>query len=996
MPENPSRTLAAILFTDIAAFTALMQRDEGEALRMRERHRKALGEVHERFGGRLVKHLGDGSLSVFSSAVAAVRGALALQQQMRGAEPVVPLRIGIHLGDVVEDSGDVVGDGVNVAARIEALAVAGSILLSETVYRQVRNQPEFSFRELGAFPLKHVEEELRLFALDNTGLVVPTPQQLEEKIPSIGQARHDNLPKTLTSFLGREREVAEIRALLEEARMVTLTGPGGTGKTRLSLRAAEGLRPAFHDGICWVNLAPVSDPRQVPFALVQALDINQDASREIEAILLQYLQQQNLLLVLDNFEQILEAAPLVEQILRQCPQVKILVTSRVPLGVPGEQEYPVDPLPLPAPDQPFSFEELEAIPSVTLFVQRAQSVNPRFQLNAGNAEAVAQLCIRLDGLPLAIELAAARSKAFPPKILLKRLAGSLDLLKGSYPGLPPRHQTLRQTIAWSYDLLSPEEKKLFQRLSVFSGGSTLESIEEVCGTNGLAGWDVMEGVLALVNKSLVRLEEKEDEPRYFMLETIREYAGEELAHSTDQARLQEAHAIFYLKLVERAAPYLTGPEQRYWMRLLEQDYTNIQAALSWCAAKGKVAWAYRYCIALLRFWLNRNLLLEGRQTMENLLPQPLAGQDKPLRLKLLAGLGAIYMNITAINKAIPLFEELIEDWKEQGMPEEVAANQNNLGWVLMFAGDGERAEQMTMEALHYHQRAGNLRGQCLSFTNLGGIYAFIHGRPKEGIDYFKRSLDLREKLGDERGIGFIKVLLGQAHNYAGDYVKASRFFEEAGVINRARKDNYMINFGLIGEGEMAINQGDIPAVAAILKDAEKYQVAIGSPHWSTAYLGYFRAFCLAEKDISGADHLVEEGIRLTGRYAIVTVQIVGHQLRGFIWLQQQAFDRALVVLRESLAFSVKYGNLLFFAECLELIGAIFAFKGSLEKAAKLFGKAKALRADLMVPPPPRNRPYVERAEEILRENLEEASLQQLLEEGKNLSMEAAERLASLS
>lgn len=990
MPEPPSRIEAAILFTDIAGYTALMQRDEAGTLALLEKLRRALSSLLDRYDGRLIKDLGDGQLCIFEEAEAAVKSAVNLQQIAQN-ELRLPLRTGIHLGEITIVEKDIYGSAVNLAARIESFSVPGSVLISEEVYQIVKENPELPCRLLGKYQLKHVDRPTRLYAVASSGLVIPDPAKLSGKGKPADTS--DNIPKPLTSFLGREREVVEVRELLEKSRLLTLTGTGGTGKTRLSLRIVEELREHFDDGACWVELAPVRDPKQLPFAIVQALGADQDAIRKIEEILFQFLRERKMLLVLDNFEQVIQGAPLVKQMLEHCPSVKILVTSRVPLGIMSEQEYAVDPLPLPKLSAPASLEQLKDFPSVALFVQRAQTVNAHFQLEAGNAEVVAQICVRLDGLPLAIELAAARTKIFPPKTLLERLSTSLRLLKTNQPDLPSRHQTLRQTISWSYNLLNEEEKKLFQRLSVFAGGSTLDAVEVVCSQNGPSNWDLIDGLAALTNKSLVRMEEKMGEPRYYMLETIREFARESLEDSGNFHRMGEAHAAYFLRLAEKAQPNLAGAGERRWLAVLEEDYANLKTAVQWCLASAQPSWAYRIGIALLRFWLARNMLLEGRETLENLLKTPLPAEEIPLRLKVLRGLGTLYMNITNYTRTIPIFEEILEIWTRMENAEEVAVNKNNLAWALMFSGIGKRAEAMTREALEYHEKKGNLRGRCLSLNNLGGIYFYVYGNPRKAIAYFEQSLTLREEIGDERGISFAKILMSACYNRCGDYERSKQYLKEAMAITRSRNDRYMINTGLVYEIEMTFDYSDKEKATSMVEEMVRNNISAGSPYGLIGFINFFKGFIKPDAELEKADELIEKGLQIMQKNSILIHTFLGRQIRAFRWLKNRHFENALRFFQDNLLVSFKHGNRVWFADSLELIGAILTFQDHQEKAARLLGKSRALRKELDAAMPPRNQPYVETALITLREKIGTKQLEALLEKGKMLDMKAALELA---
>src|SRR6266567_2836174 len=394
---------------------------------------------------------------------------------------------------------------------------------------------------------------------------------------------HHSLPAQLTPLIGRRQEVAEVWALLQrpEVSLVTLTGIGGVGKTRLSLQVATDLLDDFADGVCFVPLAPISDPDLVVPTIAQALGIKEIGERLLLDLLKAYIQDKRLLLLLDNFEQVLPAVPELSNLLADCPQLKMLVTSRAVLHIRGEHEFPVPPLALPDLTHLPGSESLLQYAAVALFLQCVQAASPDFQVTPTNTRTIAEICVRLDGLPLAIELAAARSKLLPPQALLTRLAHRLQVLTSGARDAPVRQQTLRNTLAWSYDLLDAEEQRLFRRLSVFAGGCTLEAVEGLSTALGELPADVLDGVASLMDKSLLRQVEQEgQEPRLLMLATIREYALEALAASGEMESTRQAHAAYYLALAEQAELELGGPQQGAWLDRLEREHDNLREALS--------------------------------------------------------------------------------------------------------------------------------------------------------------------------------------------------------------------------------------------------------------------------------------------------------------------------------------------------------------------------------------------------------------------------------
>src|SRR6266540_1118108 len=528
MTELPTGTVT-FLFTDIEGSTRLLQELGDRYTAILGEHAAIVRRAAAEGGGVQVSTEGDSFFLAFRSPVGAVRAAVAAQRGLAthdwSAGPPVRVRMGLHTGEAVPGGDNYVGIDVNRAARIADAAHGGQVILSEATRGLVeRSLPDgASLRDLGEHRLKDIAhpEHLHDLVIESLPSEFPPPRTLD--------ARPNNLPLQLTSFVGREEQIAEIRQLLGRTRLLTLTGAGGTGKTRLALQVAAAILTEYRDGSFFVDLSSVTDPALVLSVTALALGVPEMAGRPILEAVRDHLHDKELLLVVDNFEQVAEAGPAIQELLTASPKLKVLVTSRVVLSLRGEQEYVVPPLEPPDPERLPDVLTLGRFEAVRLFTERALAVRPRFRLTEENAPAVAEITARLDGLPLAIELAATRTKVLTPQQILPRLQKRLSILTSGARTVPERQRTLRGAIAWSHDLLDDAERRLFARLSVFSGGWTLESSEAVCDPEGL-GLDALEGLTSLVDKSLVRrTEPAEGDPRFSMLETIREFALEQLA-----------------------------------------------------------------------------------------------------------------------------------------------------------------------------------------------------------------------------------------------------------------------------------------------------------------------------------------------------------------------------------------------------------------------------------------------------------------------------------
>jgi predicted ATPase len=566
------------------------------------------------------------------------------------------------------------------------------------------------------------------------------------------------LPLYLTGFVGRERDRAAARHALQTGRLVTLTGAPGTGKTRLAVRLASEVGEAFPHGTGFVALGAIEDPQLVPSAIAQALGIRGTGTTPLTDAIKQRIADRQVLLVLDNFEQVLPAGPFVADLVASCPGLTVLVTSRASLRVSGEREFPVMPLACPDGREPASPTSVAGNDAVALFVQRATALQPAFALDDVTAPIVAEICRRLDGLPLAIELAAARVKVLSPAGILQRLERRLDLLKGGARDSPSRHQALREAIGWSYGLLAPGEKQLLRRLAVFAGGFTLEAAERVAAAAGEV--DVLDGLTSLVENNLLQRDPALDaDARYRMLETIREFSLECLRASGAEAPARRAHLEHVLSVVERVTPRLDGPQQGGGLDELERDHDNLRAAFEWAIGSDDADAAAQLAAGLWRFWLMRGHLREGRDRLSRVLA--VLPPSAPQRLPLLAAAGSLAQNMGEYVEARAWHQQAVDLARVTGDQPGVARALNDLGWVAWRQGDYEAARALSHESLALHRQLGDEGGVAHALNNLGWV-AHHQGDYVGAEAFHRQSLSLREARGDARAIGFSLVNLGWA------------------------------------------------------------------------------------------------------------------------------------------------------------------------------------------------------------------------------------------
>jgi predicted ATPase len=630
--------------------------------------------------------------------------------------------------------------------------------------------------------------------------------------PSGGQATPHNLPAQPTPFIGREEEVNAARKLLtkQDVRLVTLTGPGGTGKTRLGLKLSVDLLDNFPDGVFFIPLAEITETNNVIPRIAQLLGVRETIGRPLIENLKDYLQDKTMLLFLDNLEQVIAAAPLVAELLAAAPRLKILVTSRMVMQLRGEHEFAVptlktlDPLDLPA------LQHLVDNESIRLFVDRAQAANPRFDLTEGNATAVAQICRRLDGLPLAIELAAARTKILPPQALLERLSSRFSVLTGGARDLPARQQTLLNTLEWSFSLLRKEEQTLFARLGIFASGFTLDVAEAVCNVDG--GLDVLECVTNLMNNSLLQQEEGlNGQPRFRMLETMRAYALEQLKKSGEMAAMQRAHANFYIqKLAQEAGPKLFSKEGTYWLDWIEKEHDNVQAALAWSQDVPEfVKLLSVISVYLSWFWYRRGYYNEGRIWSEQRLASTaMQGVTWDRAMALLSNSwlamwrGDLPMAITSGQESLALWQHLEDD---QGLPLGLLA----VGVVQLNRGYDSIAYPLLKEAKELFEKNNNLYFYLNSLVHLANVTLGL-GKTQEALGWLEKAYPLSLEVGDNWQISFTLNNLGEVSRVQGDYAKARRYYEQSEALLRSMGDKGDLARLEHNLGCVALHEGDLP------------------------------------------------------------------------------------------------------------------------------------------------------------------------------------------
>jgi len=775
------------LFTDIEGSTRLMQEIGDRYVQAQVIHHEILRAAFQSNSGRELRTEGDSFFCVFESAVDACEAAAEAQRQFIAREwpagAALRVRMGIHTGEAPLVGNEYIGIDVHHAARVMSAAHGGQVVVSESTRSIVGESlpPRLSLRDLGLHRLKDLARPERLFQLVIDGVpdTFPALRTLD--------STPNNLPTQLTSFVGREDVVVEAKRLLERTRLLTLTGPGGIGKTRLSLQVAAEVVQKFPDGVYFVALSAVRDPDLISSAVAQSIGLGNLGNRPPLEAVAEHLRDRAVLLVMDNFEQLLpDGATTVSQILQVAPNVKVVASSRAGLRIYGEQELALEPLRIPDMKALPSIEALSQYEAVKLFVERAMAARHDFQVTNENAPAIAGICERVDGLPLAIELAAARVKLFNPQALLARLETNVSVLGSGARDLPGRQQTLKGAIAWSYDLLDAPHRRLFARLSVFARGASLDQAEAVCGPADELGVDVLIGLDELAEQSLLRRQPDLDEPRVLMLHVIREFAAEKLQESGEADAIRDRHAGAYQALAEAAAPHLFGSEQREWLDRLELDHDNFRAAFDWVVAHGDAERALCLGAAFWRFWQMRGFLREGRARLDAVLAMPGSHSYDEGRARALEAAGGIAYWQGDMDACQVYYDESLELFRRGGDPQKIANALYNASFPANVAKlDLPKAELVLNEALPIFRTLNDKAGIARCLWAVGQTYIYTD-QIDRAIASLDESIVLFRELGDRFGLGwslFVRALLwlrvDRVASARADLEEALEIFSEA-------------------------------------------------------------------------------------------------------------------------------------------------------------------------------------------------------------------------
>jgi predicted ATPase/class 3 adenylate cyclase/Tfp pilus assembly protein PilF len=871
---NPIQGLPAsvvtFLFTDIEGSTKMWLDHPVAMPGALARHHAILNQAIAAHRGSVIQIVGDAFHAVFLSAVDAVAAGIqvqrALSTEVWGDTGPILVRMALHTDHAAANADNytageyVPGEYLSLArtARLLSAAHGGQILLSASTAALVGEQLPFAIglRDLGTHRVKDFQPQ-QIFQVTMPGLPSDFPS-----LKTLGSLPN-NLPLQLTSFIGREWELEDVKQWLSTTRLLTLTGPGGAGKTRLAVQVAADLTEEFRDGVFFVALASISEAGLVASAMAQSLGITESPNRSILDSLKENLQQKSMLIVLDNFEQVMAAASLVVDILAACSQITMLVTSREVLRVRGEHEYPISPLSLPNSSELPPLEALSQYPAIELFVQRAQAIKPDFVITRETALAVTEICRRLDGLPLAIELAAARVKVLSPQGILAQMNHRLQFLTGGARDLPARQQTLRNTIAWSYNLLSETEQSFFRRLSVFVGGCTFVAAQALAEDPDSA-LDLLE---SLLDKSLLqRIEGTFTESRFGMLELLREFGLEQLESCEERTAIQLRHATYFLSLAEQAETKLQSAERLEWMNDMEQEHDNLRAALEWSkTADGMGDVCLRLAAALGLFWEAHGYFSEGRDQLSAVLSTN-TGRERTLgRAKLLARAAELAYRQSDYSATTELAAESFEISRELKDEQGIASALIKIGDAAAEVGNFAGAARCFDEALTIWRRLDDKRGMARALINLG-FAALRAGDIRLAEARLEEALSLHRALNDIRGMGFALSGLGDVAVHEGDYVRARRLVEESLELRRQAGNKWGIGVSLGILALIAMRQRDWQEAVAELGESLQVRREIGDKSGS--------AWCLERlAEIAQTNGNPEKAARVFGAAAALRASV---------------------------------------------------------------------------------------------------------------------------
>ncbi len=1030
------------LFTDIEGSTRLSQEFPEKLPAALERHNLILKEALESNNGFIFNIIGDSFYCAFENAIDAVKAAVEIQTGLRKEnwdEALIRVRIGIHSGNA-EWSGERYMGYITLArtARIMEAAYGEQILISSNTHslsleasktQSIKESNNISlslrdfegeFRDLGERRLKDVIEPIRLFQIESEGL--------RKEFPPLKtlDARPNNLPIQLTSFIGREKEMKFVKDELKNNRLLTLTGTGGAGKTRFALQTAADVIDEFENGVWFVDLSALKDIALLSTTMMNAIGIKEESKKTSDETLVDYLKDKETLIILDNCEQLINAcALLTEKLLSSCPKLKIISTSRESMNCSGEFTYRIPPLTHPDSNQNNTPEELTQYESVRLFIERALSVNPNFRVTNENAPALAEVCLKLDGIPLALELAAARTKVLSIEKIHERLDDRFNLLTGGKRTALPRQQTLRALIDWSYDLLSENEKILWSRLSVFNGGWTLEAAEEVCSDDTIDKNEILDLLSQLTEKSVIIYDHSKN--RYRILESLKQYGIEKLSGGKE---IFLQHLNYFLKLSEKAKPELIGENTKFWMHIIEADHNNFLSAIEWSVNNENKETGAVISNALGSFWSRMGqystgirlieIILESSGSLSKLLKGDILNWIGNFRISLgdneqakkyleesldlnkeigdkrgiaesMLRLGNVTNSLGEFELAKNYYEDSQDNYKEIGSKSGIAATTLSLGNIALNQGDYGLAKKYNEESLSIFKEIGHKYGIAISINNLGDVSLF-QGDYELAKKYLKESLQLLKEIGNKKGMAFSINTLGNIVLNQGDYELAKKYYEESLVIFKEIGHKHGIALSILSLGMVVFNQGYSEQAKKYYEESLDIRKEIGDKNGIAESIKNVGNVAYAQGDYQQANKYYKESLDIYKEIGSKNGIANSINSLGNIAFCKRDFGQANKYYKESLAIFTEIVDKIGITNSINNLGKTAYGLGDFEKAIKLISAAENVLESMGVVFDKYEQKIKDEIIEKLHEQLTEEEYAKYREEGKKLTMEEAVQL----
>ncbi len=935
----PTGTLTFLL-SDVESSTRLWEVYPNQMKTVMARHDELIESSVVSYQGFVVRPRGEGDsrFAVFQRATDAVLAANEIQQLIYqenwGIPERIRIRIALHTGEAELREGDYYGSAVNRCARLRSLAHGGQILLTQVTFGLVNEglSPEMGLRDLGVYTLKDLKHPERIYQLVTPGL--------PSDFPSLRTSHHtiENLPVALTTFVGREKEIAEVKQLLEAKRLMTISGPGGAGKTRLAIQVALESLEDYDSGGWFIDLAPLSDTNLVPHYILNSLGLREEHSHTPSDNLVQFFEDKSALLILDNCEQVSQgAAQLSQALIGRTMGLKILATSREPLGVAGETVWCIPSLSTPKAEEELSIEKLMQYGAVRLFVERANEVKPHFAITDQNMHSVAQICAALDGIPLAIELATARMKVLSVADIEARLDHRMQFLVSNQHVIP-RQKTLQNLIDWSYELLPQNEGALLRRLSVFSGGWTLEAAEEVCSGDGLEAFSILDLLSHLVDKSLVIAEISDSSQRYRLLETIRQYAQERLEENRETSAFIAKHAAYFTKMAEQSYLEIWGKNQSYWIEKLEAEHDNLRAAMEWMSQEEDTQEnVLRLAGSLWRFWWVRGYISEGRARLEAAIrSNPNASQD--LRANGLRGAGKLALQQGDYDQALTMSQESLELFRQLGDNWGIARQLEVLGEVAYYQGDYSQAVELYEESLSIRTKIMDKEGIAVSLQHLGMV-ARDHGDLPNARQLFEESLNLFRELEDKIFTAQTLNNLGIVEHSMCEYEQATLLFEEAVSLYRELNDKFGVSDVLQNLGNVAKDRGEFKQAKSLCEECLSLKRALGDKRGIAHAQATQGEVAIFQGRYNLASKLAEQSLAIFQQLGVKRGVMFCTGLLAFAAHFKGDYELATSLAKEGLKISRQINAPRAEAYCIEVLGFVAFARNNLQQAAELLNKA---------------------------------------------------------